>query len=744
MNAPMPPVDGESMAERLASARSQVAGLERELAEVLGSPTWRMAERLQRLEVELARSRPGRLAHLALRSARVLISEGWRGVGARMAPRFRWPRRITVRRTLPRRWAPLTVPAMSDPGGVSIVIPVFNQAPDTYRCLQALIAHTPAGQYEVIVVDNASTDETSKVLAHVQGLRVLTNSTNLGVVDANNQGAAEARGEFLLFLNNDTRVRDGWLPAMLQTLTADPMVGAVGAQLIYPDGRLQEAGAIVWNDGTGRNYGRGDNPELPQYQYQRPVDYCSGACLLVRRSLFEQLGGFDRQFAPAYYEDVDLCFGLRQLGYQVVYQPKARVIHVEGATAGTDPASGFKRFQEINRSTFQKKHAEVLRQQQPDRAGHTFLARDRRRGRRILVIDHMVPRFDHDAGSMRIMAMLRILSELGHAVTFLPDYLDAVEPYTEVLQQLGVEVLYGSFSIADYLAEHLGDFDLAILCRARIAIKHQASILAHRNRPPIVFDTVDLHYLREQRLAELMKDAVVMHTAALMKRTELHLARASDMVWVTSPYEVEVLRKENDALRVEVIPLVDTVRATTAGFEDRRDLVFVGGCLHPPNEDAVLHFVNRILPLIRTRLPAARFLVVGPHPSLAVRALASDSIVVTGHVKDLAAVLDRARVMVAPLRYGAGLKGKITHSLANGLPVVTTSVGAEGMLVEDRTHLLIADSEQAFAERVVELYEDAHLWARLSKAGAAHVDTHFGYETVKRKLDAVVRELASC
>jgi GT2 family glycosyltransferase len=731
--------DSGSLAARLAAARAQVANLERELAEIVGTPTWLLAERLQALD----RSRRGRAARFAIRSARVLISEGFGGVTARLARRLRRRRLVTVHRTLPRRWAPMTIPVMSDPNGVSIVIPVFNQAPDTYHCLQALIEQTPAGQYEVIVVDNASTDETPKVLAHVNGLRVLTNSSNRGFVDANNQGAAEARGASLLFLNNDTRVLDGWLPAMTQTLAADPTVGAVGAQLIYPDGRLQEAGAIIWSDGTGWNYGRGDDPLLPQYQYQRPVDYCSAACLLVRRSLFEQLGGFDQRYAPAYYEDVDLCFGLRQLGYEVVYQPKARVVHVEGATAGTDIGSGFKRFQEINRGTFQKKHADVLRTQQPPRPVHTFRARDRRRGRRILVIEYMVPRFDHDAGSMRTMAMLRILRNLGHAVTILPDNLEAAEPYTEILQQLGVEVLYGNLSIADYLAEHLGDFDLAILCRANVAIKHLPAILAHPNRPPLVFDTVDLHYLREQRQAELMKDADLMRKAALMKHTELHLARSSNMVWVTSPYEVEVLVKEDDALRVEVIPLIDAVRTTMPGFEQRQDFVFVGGFLHPPNEDAVLHFVSRILPSIRLRLPDARFWVVGSNPPSAIRALASDSVIVTGHVKDLAALLDRARVLVAPLRYGAGLKGKITHSMANGLPVVTTSVGAEGMLVEDRTHLLIADSDAAFAECVVELYEDAQLWTRLSQAGAAHVETHFGYEAVTKKIDAAVRELAS-
>ena len=738
----MGPDERGPMAEELVAARARIAALERELAEIVGSPTWQLALRLRSWKRRLvAGDRRGRVTGLVIRGVQVAVNDGWGGVTARVKRRLRRRRLATVAHKLPRRWPPMAVPAMSDAGGVSIVIPVFNRAAHTYHCLQALIERTPPGAYEIIVIDNASTDETSRVLTHVKGLRVVTNAENRGFVDACNQGAAAARGAFLLFLNNDTVVLDGWLQAMLETLAGDPKAGAVGARLLYPDGRLQEAGSILWNDASGWNYGRGEDPDLPHYRYRRPVDFCSGACLLVRRALFERLGGFDARFAPAYYEDVDLCFGLRRLGYEVVYQPKARVVHVEGATAGTDVGSGFKRFQEINRVTFQEKYADALRAQHPPGASHTFRARDRRPGHRILVIDHMVPRFDHDAGSMRTLAMLRILGELGHAVTFVPDNLLPLEPYTETLQQLGVEVLYGDLSIADYLSRHLADFDLVVVCRATIAIKHMSAIMARPGRPPVVFDTIDLHYLREQRRAELTGDLSLRREASLIKTTELYLARTSDSVWVTSPYEAEVLKKENSALRVEVIPLIHSARGEVPPFQARQDLVFVGGFRHPPNEDAVVYFVTKILPLIRPKLPRARFLVVGPDPPPAVQALASETVIVTGYVKDVEALLDRGRVLVAPLRYGAGLKGKITHGLASGLPVVTTSVGAEGLLVKDREHLLIADSEAEFAAGVVELYENPDLWTRLSKAGAAHVEAHFGYETVKTKLDATVRAL---
>jgi len=244
---------------------------------------------------------------------------------------------------------------------ISIVIPVFNKALYTYNCLLSLCATETDISTEVIVVDNASSDETAALLLKLTGnFFFISNQENQGFVNACRQGAAMARGEFILFLNNDTQVMPNWLRTMLAVMDADPTVGITGSKLIYPDGRLQEAGGIIYKDASGCNYGRFQDPTLPHFNQDRLVDYCSGASLMIRKTLWEQIGGFDQRYAPAYYEDTDLCFSARAAGYKVHYCHDSEVIHHEGITAGTDVTKGYKAYQEINKLKFIEKWREVL------------------------------------------------------------------------------------------------------------------------------------------------------------------------------------------------------------------------------------------------------------------------------------------------------------------------------------------------------------------------------------------------
>lgn len=243
---------------------------------------------------------------------------------------------------------------------VSIVIPVWNRWEYTCRCLQAVLSNTAGVPYEVIIVDNGSTDSTEELLEKTENIGIIQNTSNKGYLLACNQGAEAGKGDYLVFLNNDTEPLTGWLTELVNTVDADRKAGAVGAKLVYPDGRLQEAGGIIFSDGRGWNFGNGDNPAEDIYNVKCEVDYCSGACLLTRKDLFEARGGFDSRYVPAYYEETDLCFDLRKMGYSVWYNPKAVVIHYESVTAGQNSTGGFRRYIDINRLKFVEKWKDQL------------------------------------------------------------------------------------------------------------------------------------------------------------------------------------------------------------------------------------------------------------------------------------------------------------------------------------------------------------------------------------------------
>jgi GT2 family glycosyltransferase len=695
-----------------------------------------LIRRLRRLKLRLSSgSAPARLLVPVVEVLEFSMSHGMREVAfrtrVRLRSRFGMAAPPEPLAAFESKLTDLNISPSGDRPATSIVIPVLDQPELTRACLASVIERTTPGTYEVIVVDNGSGEPTRQLLASVQGLRVIWNESNAGFVDACNQGAAAARGEYLLFLNNDTVVQPGWLDAMVATFGQHESVGAVGARILYPNGRLQEAGVIVWRDGGISHYGRYDDANAAEFAYVREVDFCSGACLLIPRTLFQEIGGFDAHFSPAYYEDADLAFRLREKGSRVMYQPAAQVVHFEGGTAGTNVSHGFKRHQAINQPKFVARHTRALAEQYPRDFDLIRSARDRHRGRRILIMDARVPHYDEDAGSLRMRELLEILLELNCQVTFVPDDRHAADPYASALRQLGIEVWCGPIPGVKFVAKHRREFDAAILCRAPRAESYITALSAKAGRPYLIVDTVDLHFLREQRLAELEGDAGLARSADRTRESELRTLRSSDMVWVTSTYEAELLRQLPPMPNVEVVPTIHAVRDDVIGFDTRRDIAFVGGFRHAPNEDAVHYFVKEILPLIRASLPGVRLLVAGSHLPPRIERLASDDVLVLGRIPDVKTLLDACRVSIAPLRYGAGIKGKVTESMASGVPVVATPVAAEGMGLVDGEHVLVGSSPGEFARRVIEVYRNPDLWNRLSQNGRQHMRRHFSHESVR-------------
>jgi len=691
-----------------------------------------------------ARFRLASMRSLVRRGLSSLRSRGWRATWQRALLQLRpppAPPRRALYRPAPAPFAPLSVPCTAADAAplASVVIPVYDQCEATLACLRALAAHPPACACEVIVVDDGSTDRTCAWMAQVQGLRYHQRAANGGFIAACNDGAALARGQYLVFLNNDTIPQPGWLDALLDTFAAHPDTGLAGSQLLYPDGRLQDAGGVVFADGSAWSYGRFESADDPRYSHVRQSDYCSGAALAIPRTLFQSLGGFDPRYAPAYYEDTDLAFAVRAAGHQVRMQPHSRVLHAEGTTAGTDTGSGVKASQARNRAVFAAKWADVLRSH-PAPGSTPGPALLHARQRRVLVVDEAVPQPDRDSASLRQFNLLRMLCARGAHVAFLPTGLAHAGAATGALQALGVETWHAPFtsSAARWLRENAARFEVIVLTRHHLAGTYASLLRRHAPEARLVFDTIDLHYLRERRGAQVAGDAAALRAAEATRTRELAAMAAVDLTLVVSTHEQAQLAVDAPAARVEVLSNLHEVAGPGADFDARADLVFVGGFRHPPNVDAVLWFAREVFPQVRAALPGIRFHCIGADPPPQVSALAGQpGILVHGHVPDLAPYMDRVRLAVAPLRFGAGVKGKINLSMAHGQPVVATGCAVEGMHLRDGVDVVVADDARAFADAVVSLYQDRGCWQRQAQAGLANVAEHFSLDAAQAVVQRV-------
>jgi GT2 family glycosyltransferase len=623
---------------------------------------------------------------------------------------------------------------------VSIVIPVHGELAWTLNALDSLLRHASRFSFEIIVMDDVSPDLSGELLPYVAGIRYVRRAQNGGFIASCNEGAELAAGRYVVMLNNDTRVVEGWLDELIESFARWPAAGLVGSKLHYADGSLQEAGGIVWRDGSASNYGRGDDPNRPQYSYARQVDYISGCAIALPMELWRALGGFDAYFAPAYCEDVDLAMRVRAAGREVWLQPQSRIVHYEGKTSGTDTGTGVKAYQVTNTKKLLRRWRPALtRHRNRDEA--PYFERERGQHQRLLVVDVTAPTPDQDAGSVQTYLALRCALALGYKTHFVPQDNWLFQPrYTTDLQRMGVDCAYAPYELGfeAYMRRYGALFDAVLVYRPTGLEAALPAIRAHAPQAACLFHVADLHYLRMQRTAELEDSDDLRFEAAAMRERELLLVAQADCTITHSSIEREILSEAAPGCPVALWPLMSEIAGTARGFAGRRDICFLGGYRHPPNEDAVIYFVERIFPLLRAAEPGIRFIIAGSFATEAVRALACDDVIVRGQVGDLRELFDECRVFVCPLRVGAGVKGKVASALAYGIPVVSTPIGVEGSGLVEGRDVLVADTPADFADSVLRLYRDATLWEDVSRNGLVFVEENLSLGMGVRALEAAL------
>lgn len=595
---------------------------------------------------------------------------------------------------------------------LSIIIVTFNRAHDTLACLTALQPQI-SSDTEIIVVDNNSSDQTHMLLNATRGLRIFNNHENLHFLRAARQGAEHARGDLLLFLNNDASVLPGGISAVFESFENHPNLGALGARLIHLNGSLQEVGGSVMPDGANIGNGVGEHPLAVPFLLQRRADYCSGAFLATPRELWNDIGGFDEQFNPAYYEDVDYCISVASRGYEVLVEPRITVLHAEGAvTYNTEQA---RRLMLENREKFRQKHADWLaRVPAGDPRLRPLQPPEKAALNNILMIDDFFPLSSSGQGAPRARQIVEYLLARGCRVTFLA-LNEHQSPPPEPQSRLTCRVLRRGSSLLEFLSLNGASYGTIIVSRPHNmedvqAIRTEYPIWAGNAR--IIYDAEAIFALREIRKQQLLHQArFTLDQIEKIVSQELIRIKQVDQIWAVSPVEAEEFTRRGIP-QVKVISYGTEITTAESPLTQRSSILFVGPitAADSPNGEGFGWFKREVMPLIRAQGAMQHMSVIHAGTNHLPPDDSDPLIRSYGKTEDLLPLYQTARVFIAPVRFGSGIPLKVIDAAARGIPVVTTSYVASQLGWTESNELLVADDAAAFAKAISALFLDEDLW----------------------------------
>ncbi len=631
----------------------------------------------------------------------------------------------------------VVLPATDTPV-LSIILVFYNKVHLSLLCLDSILNNADVA-YEVVIVNNCSIDETGRLLERVDGAIIINNRVNLGFGEACVQGAEQARGEYLCFLNNDALLQAHSLSAALDNFREDSKVGAVGGKILLANGTLQEAGSILWSDGSALGYGRGEDPNLPQYEFRRPVDYCSGAFLFTPLDLFRRLGGFNRSFSPAYYEDADYCMQVWNSGLRVIYEPRAVIRHYESASSGGNEAA--RPAMAANQHKFRERWKGQLPKHLPNSPVNVLSARvsSSSGGLKILYIDDRIPHRYLGAGFPRSVEILSSLVKQGHHVTCSSFTLPFQEnEYSDIPRD--VELLDGFRNRDRLFREYVPHSDIVWVSRPH----NMKAFLQERNmgmrsgRARLIYDAEAIFAERDWLQGKTLDRQLPENALAASLSEETSLAKSADAVVVVTQKDGATLARAG-VKKVYVVGHYLDPRPSPAGFADRRAFLFVGA-MHGndnPNADSMRYFCEAIWPAIHS-FTGSNLIIAGYGTREALADLRVDGVHILGLQNDLSGLYNEARVFIVPTRYAAGIPLKAYEAAAFGVPLVVSGLIGKQLGWEHGKHCLIADDPTSFAEDCCRAYEEQELWERLRSNGLERVKSELNEEIFRQGISETI------